>query len=82
MGCLGLWPIDDCDAWFVHLRAHGLLYVCQHVDTGTDDPELFLEEFYVVGNRYACAAHLFWGYWAIIQARTLTFGRSVDPPDS
>jgi hypothetical protein len=53
-----------------------------HVDIGTDDPELFLEELYVVGNRYACAAHLFWGYWAIIQVRTLTFGRSVDPPDS
>ena len=28
---------------------------------------LFLEELYVVANRYACAAHLFWGYWAIIQ---------------
>ncbi len=21
----------------------------------------------MVGNHYACAAHLFWGYWAIIQ---------------
>jgi thiamine kinase-like enzyme len=37
--------------------------------TGTEDPELFLEELYVVANRYACAAHLFWGYWAIIQVR-------------
>ena len=33
------------------------------------DEDAFLEEFYVVVNRYACAAHLFWGHWAIIQVR-------------
>lgn len=31
--------------------------------------EEFLEGLYVWVNRYACAAHLFWGYWAVIQAR-------------
>lgn len=31
--------------------------------------DAFLDEFYVVVNRYAAAAHLFWGFWAIIQAR-------------
>jgi len=29
----------------------------------------FLEGLYIWVNRYACAAHLFWGYWAIIQAK-------------
>jgi len=54
-----MWRIHSlqtsCDAsWFV---------------AGTDDEELFYEEIYWCVNRYACAAHLFWGHWAIIQAR-------------
>ena len=36
---------------------------------GTEDQDLFYEELYTYVNRYACAAHLFWGHWAIIQAR-------------
>lgn len=40
-------------------------YVC--VSGG--DLDAFLEELYVVVNRYACAAHLFWGHWAIIQSK-------------
>lgn len=35
----------------------------------SSEGDAFLEEFYVVVNRYACASHLFWGHWAIIQAR-------------
>ena len=33
------------------------------------EEEAFLEGMYVWVNRYACAAHLFWGYWAVIQAK-------------
>lgn len=48
------------------------------VETGADDDDgdggLFLEELFVVANRYACAAHLFWGYWAVIQVRWLMDG--------
>ena len=34
-----------------------------------EENETFLEDMYTYTNRYACAAHLFWGYWAIIQAK-------------
>lgn len=46
-----------------------------------EDENLFMEELCVLANRYACAAHLFWGYWAIIQVwsgNRLTRGFCLD----
>ena len=31
--------------------------------------ETYLNKLYVEANRYALAAHLFWGVWGVIQAR-------------
>jgi ethanolamine kinase len=38
-------------------------------DEKEGEEEEFVQGLYVWVNRYACAAHLFWGYWAVIQAK-------------
>jgi hypothetical protein len=52
-------------------EAEAWAWVCARVFGCAEIPDMdqFLEELYVLVNRYACAAQLFWGHWAIIQAK-------------
>jgi len=67
------YPTQEQQEWFFRAYLEGWRGRGGGIEGGREEGEEeekeFWEGLYVWVNRYACAAHLFWGYWAVIQAK-------------